>query len=257
MQKVWICAGMTGATALLALLVGTPLKAQDSPGVRTVAEELDKRTKTDESSESGSKGLSDSAVRVMATFAWSIIPDEVPGPDGKPTKVDKSEPKKFFIPIEDARQVIKVATRSAYAEACNLQDLERANYEKLMRGEEARQVWSHDQLMFINALHMFSVSYFTGNVSMTEQKTDAAKAPEAGAEPAETAAASKGSQFITPKKLDCPPEQKEKVMKAIGAYIKSADVLPGPPVQAPAAAQKAAPQKPGTEKPGAVAGGAN
>lgn len=254
MQKAWICGGMAGAAALMALLVGTPLKAQESSGVSPVAEELDKRTKTDESSESA-KGLSDSAVRVMATFAWSIIPDEVPGPDGKPIKVDKSEPKKFFIPIEDARQVIKVATRSAYAEACNLQDLERANYEKLMRGEEARQVWSRDQLMFINALHMFSVSYFTGNVSLTEQKSDAAKPPEAAAEPSDAAAA-KGSQFIAPKKLDCPPEQKEKVMKAIGAYIQSAEVLPGPPVQAPVPAAPAA-APPAAPKPGAVAGGAN
>ena len=39
-----------------------------------------------------------------------------------------------------------------------------------MKGEEARKVWSHEQLMFINALHMFSVSYFTGNISMTEEE---------------------------------------------------------------------------------------
>jgi hypothetical protein len=250
MQKVWICMGMAGATALMALLVGTPLKAQENTGIRPVAEELDKRTKTDESSENA-KGLSDSAVRVMATFAWSIIPDEVPGPDGKPTKVDKSEPKRFFIPIEDARQVIKVATRSAYAEACNLHDLERANFEKLMKGEEARKVWSHEQLMFINALHMFSVSYFTGNISMTEQNANAAKAPDGG-DASAGAAAQGGSQLITPKKLSCPPEQKEKVAKAIGTYIQSAEVLPGPPVQAPV---PAAP--PPAQKPGAVAGGSN
>ncbi len=46
-------------------------------------------------------GLSDSAVRVLMTYAFSIIPEEQPGPDGKPVKLDKSDPNKFLIP--DAR----------------------------------------------------------------------------------------------------------------------------------------------------------
>jgi hypothetical protein len=253
MQKAWIQWAAAGATVLVAMLQGAPLKAQDNTGMRPVAEELDKRTKPAASGDGAPKDkLSDSAVRVMATFAWSIMPDEAPGPDGKMVKVDKSNPQKFFIPIDDARRVIKVATRSAYAEACNLVDLEKANYERLMKGEAGRKVWSPEQLMFINALHMFSVSYFTGNISMTEK--NAPNAPDAGAPPGDAgaqsagdAAAASGPQYIIPKKLDCPPEQKEKVRQAIAAYVQSDAPSPAP---APAPGPKAA-------KPAPVAGRAN
>lgn len=262
MQKAWIQWAAAGATVLVAVLQGAPLKAQDNAGIRPVAEELDKRTKPAANGDDAPKDkLSDSAVRVMATFAWSIMPDEAPGPDGKLVKVDKSNPQKFFIPIDDARRVIKVATRSAYAEACKLVDLEKANYERLMKGEAGRKVWSPEQLMFINALHMFSVSYFTGNISMTEKNSDAANAPGAGAQPGDAgaqgagndaaAAAASGPQYINPKKLDCPPDQKEKVRQAIAAYVQSAEAVSAPtPTTTPAPAPKAA-------KPAPVAGHSN
>jgi hypothetical protein len=245
MQKAWIQWAAAGVTVLVAMLQGAPLKAQDNTGIRPVAEELDKRTKPVATDDGAPKDkLSDSAVRVMATFAWSIMPDEAPGPGGKMVKVDKSNPQKFFIPIDDARRVIKVATRSAYAEACNLVDLEKANYERLMKGEAGRKVWSPEQLMFINALHMFSVSYFTGNISMTEKNSDAgAQSGDAGAQGDDAAAAATtGPQYITPKKLDCPPEQKEKVRQAIAAYVQSAEAAPAPspaPAQAPKAVKPA------------------
>ena len=56
------------------------------------------------------------------TYAFSVIPEQQPGPDGKPVKVDKTDPKVFLIPDEDARRVIRAATRSAYAEACELRE---------------------------------------------------------------------------------------------------------------------------------------
>ena len=108
-----------------------------------------------------------------------------PGPDGKPVKVDKSDPNKFVIPVDDARRIIRAATRSAYAEACELQDLARANYKTLMKGEEAKKTWSQDQIFLINALHMFSVSYFAGGVKITteEEPAPTAKKPANGAVP--------------------------------------------------------------------------
>src|SRR4029078_7474139 len=78
-------------------------------------------------------GLSDSAVRVLMTYAFSIIPDEAPGSEGKQAQVDTFDPNKFVVPTEDARRVIRVATRSAYAEVCDLPELERANYQTLMK----------------------------------------------------------------------------------------------------------------------------
>ena len=104
----------------------------------------------------------------MSTFALSIVPDQVPaGPGGQMVKVDKSDPNKYLIPLDDARQIIRVATRSAYAEVCQLPELEKANFDALMRGEKLRG-WTAQQMMFIHALHTFATSYFAGNVKITE-----------------------------------------------------------------------------------------
>ena len=126
--------------------------------------------------------MSDRSVNVMSNLALSIMPEEYPGPDGKPVKVNKSNPNKYLIPTDDARRVIRVATRSAYAEACNLGALEFANFQALMKNEAARKTWSREQLLFIRALHVFSVSYFTGNMTVTA--TD----EESDVKPAQTAA---------------------------------------------------------------------
>ena len=159
------------AAALLALLTTAPLQAADNSGVRPVAEELGQRaaaaTAAPEAQQKG--GLSDSAVRVLLTYAFSLIPETTTGPDGKPAKVDKSDPNVFLIPDEDARRIIRAATRSAYAEACELGDLARANYNTLMQTEVAKKIWSDQQLLMINALHMFSASYFAGGVKISER----------------------------------------------------------------------------------------
>jgi hypothetical protein len=233
MSLVWIqCVG-AAAVGTLALLAGAPLGAAEDSGVRPVAEELGQRTKPAAAPESQKTGgLSDSAVRVLMTYAFSVIPETRTGLDGKPVKVDKSDPKLFLIPDEDARRVIRAATRSAYAEACDLPDLARANYKTLLKGEMAKKVWSEQQLLMINALHMFSASYFSGNAKITAT-------PKEGA--TDTTTVSKGNlaeqdpeaEIVAPKRPECPPEQKQKVMNAINAYVQSAQA-PAPQV-APAA----------------------
>jgi hypothetical protein len=178
-----------------------------------VAEELGQRAAAAAPGAQQTGGLSDSAVRVMMTYAFSIIADTKPGPDGKPVKVDKSDPKPFLIPYEDARRVIRAATRSAYAEACELADLAQANYQALMKSEMAKQVWSEQQLQMINALHMFSASYFSGDAQITETPDEAATTGESSGQ---------GAALVSPKRPQCPPEQKQKVESAIKAYIQSA-----------------------------------
>ncbi len=74
--------------------------------------------------------------------------------------------------------MIRAATRSAYAEVCELPELGRANFETMMKSEEAK-TWTVEQLLMINALHMFSVSYFTGNIKITEGRADG-RPPERG-----------------------------------------------------------------------------
>jgi hypothetical protein len=250
MQFGWIERGSAAAMVALALLAGGQSRAADQTGVRTVAEELGSRT-VETPADAPKDKLSDSAVRVMSTFALSILPDEIPDASGQMVKLDKSNPNIYLIPTDDARRVIRVATRSAYAEVCNLLDLEKANYDTLMRTEQLRNVWSEQQLMFIRALHTFATSYFAGNVKITEQPEDspAGAKPKAGAA---ANAASGESKTITSKKLECSDEQRAKVAQAIKAYADA-----GPKALPPAAAGAPAGGAPAQAAPAPVAGGAN
>jgi hypothetical protein len=246
--------GGAAFTAALTLLAGAPLNAADEASVRYVAEELGNRTKAPEAEQTAPKGLSDSAVRVMSTFALSILPDQVPDPSGEMVKLDKSDPNKYLIPLDDARRVIRVATRSAYAEVCQLFELEKANFDAMIRTERMR-AWTAEQMMFMHALHTFATSYFAGNVKITEQ-ADGAKPNSVAKEAKEGAAAANAANgaatTITTKKLECQPGQKEKVTAAITAYVQSA-----PPPTAAAAPQPPAAAAAPQAAPAPVAGGAN
>jgi len=232
MKVAWIQLGGAACAAVLAVLVSAPVRAaNDTTGVTAVAaEELDKRSKQAQQEQGDPKGMSDSAVRVLQTYAFSIIPEDAKGPDGKVVKIDKSDPNKFFIPSDDARRVIRAATRTAYAEVCDIPELGRANFETLMKGEEARKTWSPEQLKMISALHVFSVSYFTGNIKITAKEEPAD--PAAGAE-ASTAAkgappedSENTTRIISAEAPNCPPAQKQKVTNAINAYVQAAQAKP-------------------------------
>ncbi len=268
MQRAWIQWGGAAAATVLALLMGAPIRAADNAGVRPVAEELGQRTKPAAAPEAEQKGgLSDSAVRVLMTYALSIIPDTLPGPDGKPVKVDKNDPNKFVIPVDDARRIVRVATRSAYAEVCDLHDLERANLQTLLKSEEAKKTWSRDQMLLINALHMFSVSYFTGSIKITtteEPEAAPAKKPADGAVPASKSAEAAQpdaadapgteTEVVAPKRPTCSPEQKVKVTNAINAYVLAAKAATPSAPQAATAPQ--APPAPAAA-PAPATGGSN
>jgi hypothetical protein len=223
MRVAWIKLGGAASAAVLALLLSAPVKATDQSGMTTIAaEELDKRSRQPESSESG--GLSESSVRVMVTYAFSLIPEQVQGPDGQPVTVDKSDPNEYVIPSEDARRVIRAATRSAYAEVCGLPELGEANYKTMLAQEQSKD-WSREQILMIEALHLFAVSYFTGNAKITETSEEAPAAGDAGDG---TTTISKGGEggetqeVEAPPAPKCPPEQKQKVQNAIQAYVQAA-----------------------------------
>lgn len=238
MKIEWIQLGGAASAVVLALLVSAPVRAADSTGTAAVAaEELDKRSKQAKEVQGESKGMSDSAVRVLQTYAFSIIPAETTGPDGKVVKTDKADPNKFFIPSDDARRVIRAATRTAYAEVCQLPELGRANFETLIKGEEARKTWSPQQLQMIRALHVFSVSYFTGNIKITAKEEPADTPPASGI--GDTAAAKGGTEpgaaredsetttrVISAEAPNCPEAQKQKVTNAINAYVAAAQAKP-------------------------------
>jgi hypothetical protein len=235
MQFAWMKWSAALAVAGLPALVAGALAAQDQSGVRPVAEELGSRTKTEAAPQGGSKPMSDSRVRVMSTFALSTLPDEVQDKEGNKIKLDKSDPNIYLIPLDDARRIIRVATRSAYAEACQLLDLGEENFQAMYMSEKARNVWSKEQLMFIQALHNWSAGYFAGRgKALITEEPDAATPGNAKTEGPTTT--------VTMKKPECPPGQKEKVAAAIKAYVKSTGVTIPPPL--PAAPQAAVPQAP-------------
>jgi hypothetical protein len=215
MQVAWIQWGGTATAAVLALLLGEPLRAADQSGVRPVAEELGQRAANTAPQSEQKGGMSDSGVRVLMTYAFSVIPDTQTDEKGNVTKIDKSDPKLFIIPADDARRVIRAATRSAYAEACQLLELAQANYKAMMKTEMAKKTWTEQQLQMINALHKFSASYFAGNAKLTEAPDEAATTGESGGQ---------GAALVTPKPPQCPPEQKQKVESAIKAYIQAAEL---------------------------------
>lgn len=228
MRVAWIQLAGAASAAVLALLICAPVKAADQSGITPVAaEELDKRSKQPENGKNG--GLSESAVRVMVTYAFSLIPAQTQGPDGKQVPVDKSDPKKYVIPSDDARRVIRAATRSAYADVCGLPELGQANYKALMTQEKAKKTWSPEQILMIEALHLFAVSYFTGNATIVESGGEGDSAKDG------TTTISKGDsggdagetrEVQAPPPPKCPPEQKQKVKNAINAYVKAAHAAP-------------------------------
>ena len=219
MRGAWFQLGGAAGAAMLALLSSESLRAADPAGVRPVAEELGQRAAAAApETQQKSGGLSDSSVRVLMTYAFSIIPETQTGADGKQVKNDKSDPTLFLIPMDDARRVIRAATRSAYAEACQLENLAQANYQAMMRSEEARKTWSGPQLQMIHALHMFSTSYFSGNARITELPDEGASTVSKGdAESGQP----EGTDLVAPKRPQCPPEQKQKVESAINAYVQA------------------------------------
>src|SRR5512138_3469126 len=117
------------------------------------------------------KELSDKSVLTLMRYAWGMVPEKFTTPLGKTIIVDKSHASESIVPLEIAREVIRVARLSAYAQLCELPEEQRANYQTLMRREEAKK-WSDQQMLFINQLHLFTVMTLTGKVQLIEKDGD-------------------------------------------------------------------------------------
>ena len=215
MKNAWVKLGGVVGTVLVLFLVARAEAADNRSGNATVAaEELNQRSKQPAASQNG--GMSERGVRNMVYYAFSLIPEEVKGPDGTMVKVDKADPNKFVIPEAAARRVIRAATRSAYADVCALPELAGANYEAMLTEDKKKQNWNREQLLMIEALHLFAVSFFTGNASFTTEPDSAS--PEGEGAAAEGAGDPQAVQKAPPPPK-CPPEQREKVEGAINAYV--------------------------------------
>jgi hypothetical protein len=118
------------------------------------------------------KDLSEKSVQVLMRYAWALTPPKFTTPDGKTIEVDKSKPKDVIVSVDTAREVIKVARLSAFAQICNLAEEQRANYQTMMRREQVKKTWTDQQLLYISQLHLFTVMTLTGKVQIVEKAGD-------------------------------------------------------------------------------------
>jgi hypothetical protein len=172
------------------------------------------------------KELSDKSVSLLMQYAWAMTPQKFTTPQGKVIEVNKSKPNEVVVPLDIAREVVRVGRLTAYAQLCELPEEQVANYQTLMRREEAKTKWSDQQMLYINQLHLFTVMTLTGKVQIVEKEGDKQVVVKEG-KPAKTET--------------CTDTERKKVKEQILAYVNSA-----PPVQTPAASKTAEPK--GTQK---------
>ena len=150
----------------------------------------------------------------LMRYAWGMVPEKFTTPLGKTILVDKSHASEAIVPIEIAREVVRVARMSAYAQLCELPEEQRANYQTLMRREEAKAKWSDQQMLFINQLHLFTVMTLTGKVQLVERDGDKQVVVKEG-KPVKTET--------------CTDTERKKIQDQVMAYVNSA---PPPPAAA-------------------------
>lgn len=152
------------------------------------------------------KQLSDKSVQTLVNYAWAMTPAKFTAPDGKVIEVDKSKPQEVIVPLDVAREVIRVAWYSARAQRCNLEEEQRANYQTLMKREQGKK-WTEQQLLFIHELHLFTVMYSAGKVKIVANDEN-------------------GKDVVINDQTNKPQEpctdaERQTVQKAIMAYVSS------------------------------------
>lgn len=167
--------------------------------------------------------LSEMAVKSFMDFAWSLTPAQFSKPDGTTIQIDKKKRDDVMVPVETAREVIKVGRLSAYAQVCNLPDHQTANHHTMMRKEEAKGKWSPQQLVYISQLHLTTVMLLTGKIKLVEKQGDKDVVVEE----------EKDKDGKEKKPLSCTDEERTKVKEMVASYVKANESVAG---AAPAAA---------------------
>lgn len=176
--------------------------------------------------------LSDKSIQSFMDYAWSLVPQQFTRPDGKTITVDKKKKEEVIVPIDVAREIVRVGRLSAHAQICELLEDQVMNYNSLMRRELEKKKWTEQQLLYISQLHLTTVMLLTGKIKLVENQGDKQVVVEEGKDVYQT----------------CTPEQKGKVKEVIATYVKSGPALTAaapaaPNAAAPAAAAPAAEKK--------------
>ena len=168
----------------------------------------------------GEGELSDKSVQVFMDYAWSLTPQQFSKKDGTIILVDKSKPEAAMVPIDVAREVIRVGRLSAHAQVCNLPDDQTLNHRSLMRREVDKKRWTDQQTLYINQLHLTTVMFLTGKLKLVEKDGDKEVVVDEKTAPTQT----------------CTDEQRAKVKELITAYVKAGPALASNETGAPPAA---------------------
>lgn len=155
------------------------------------------------------KELSEKSVRTFMEYAWSLVPAQFTKPSGEIVQVDKKNKDDVLVPVDVAREIIRIGRISAHAQVCNLPEYQVANYRSLMTREADRKKWTEQQMIYINQLHLTTVMLLTGKIKLVEKQGDKQVVVEERKSPVQT----------------CSSEQAEQVKRMIDDYVKA-----GPPI---------------------------
>lgn len=179
--------------------------------------------------------MSDKTVLILMDYAWALTPAEFTTETGKIIRVNKDKFEEVKLPLDDAREVIRIARLSGQAQICDMGEAQTANYETLMEREAARSKWTDQQLVFINKLHLFTVMTMTGQVKAADPDAPSAGVPK---------------EMPPKSSVACTDADRKRIEEQILAYVKTAPATPakaapeGPAKKAaPATPAKAAPAK--------------
>ncbi len=160
------------------------------------------------------KDLSDTSVKSLMNYAWALMPGpKVTTQDGKEVIIDDAKRTEIMVPIEAAREVIKVGRLSANAQTCGLGEEQSANHATLMQRERAKKKWSEAQMIYINQLHLFTVMLMTGGVKLVENDA----APNKDGTPNKTVVL-ENTKIAPPKADACNDAERTKLAELLKAY---------------------------------------
>lgn len=157
----------------------------------------------------GEGELSDKSVQVIMDYAWALTPAQFSKKDGTVILVDKQKRDQVMVPVDVAREVIRVGRLSAHAQSCNLPEEQTMNHRSLMRREVEKKKWSDQQELYINQLHLTTVMLLTGKIKLVEKDGDKEVVVDEKQAPQQT----------------CTEEQKQKVRDLVAAYVKTGPAL--------------------------------
>jgi hypothetical protein len=160
--------------------------------------------------QAASKELSERSVKVLMQYAWLILPSKFTRPDGKVIEVDKKHKKKeTLIPIDVARDVIKVGYTSAQAQLCEMWEEQTINYDAMIRILRSKHNWSDQQLLYITTLHRMTIHMAAGKLTVSEKN---------------------GEQIVSldpiePSKATCNDDKRKHVKEVVAQHVEAAKAV--------------------------------